>query len=42
MIIRKHSVFPNNHVNPIYIKNVEQIHMVCGTPEAVPSNHDLL
>ena len=35
-----------NHVNPIYINCVEQIHKVGGTPHeepcGVPSNHDLL
>jgi hypothetical protein len=28
MIYRKHSLVPINHVNPIYINDLEQIHMV--------------
>jgi hypothetical protein len=42
MIFRKHPMTLKNHVNPIYIKSVEQIHMVGGTPAAIPTNHDLL
>ena len=30
MIYRKHFMVSINHVNPIYIKGVEQIHMVTG------------
>ncbi|MEX2450447.1 MAG: hypothetical protein WD407_06295, partial [Rhodospirillales bacterium] len=32
MIYRKHSLVPINHVNSIYINNLEQIHMVVGSP----------
>ena len=46
IIIRKRDVLSHDDVNPIYIKSVEQIHMVCGTPlgklVAIPTNHDLL
>jgi hypothetical protein len=31
MIYRKQSLVPINHVNPIYIDNVEPIHMVVGS-----------
>jgi hypothetical protein len=45
MIYRKYHIVPINHVNPIYINNLEQIHMVVGAPfpfAAIPTNHDLL
>jgi hypothetical protein len=51
MIYRKHSLVPINHVNPIYINDLEQIHMVVESPSAnhlawakmaIPTNHDLL
>jgi hypothetical protein len=45
MIYRNRTVLPINHVNPIYIDNLEQIHMVAGSPfplMASPTNHDLL
>jgi hypothetical protein len=45
MIYRKYPLVPINHVNPIYINNLEQIHMVVGSPfplMAIPTNHDLL
>jgi hypothetical protein len=31
MIYRKHPLVPINHVNPIYINKLEQIHMVVGS-----------
>jgi hypothetical protein len=31
MIYRKHHSVPINHVNPIYINNLEPIHMVVGS-----------
>jgi hypothetical protein len=34
MIYRKHPLVPINHVNPIYINDLEQIHMVVGSPSA--------
>jgi hypothetical protein len=34
MIYRKHSLVPINHVNPIYINDLEQSHMVAGSPIA--------
>jgi hypothetical protein len=45
MIYRKHSLVPINPMNPIYINNLEQIHMVVRSPfpfVAIPTNHDLL
>ena len=42
MIFPKHAMVLKNHVNPIYIKGVEQIHMVVGSPKATPTDHDLL
>ena len=46
MNYRKHAMISIIHVNPIYINSVEQIHMVCGSPNAKPmanpTNHDLL
>ena len=32
----------SNHVNPIYIKYLKQIHRVGGSPLAIPSDPDLL
>jgi hypothetical protein len=31
MIYRKHYSVPINHVNPIYVNNLEPIHMVVGS-----------
>ena len=51
MVYRKHHLVPINHVNPIYINNLEQSHMVVGmlianhlawAKMAIPTNHDLL
>jgi hypothetical protein len=49
MIYRKHHSVPINHVNPIYINNLEPIHMVVGSLIAnhlawakIPTNHDRL
>jgi hypothetical protein len=45
MVYRKHHLVPINHVNPIYINNLEQIHRVVGSPfpfVAIPTNHDPL
>jgi hypothetical protein len=42
MIDRKHRLVPINHVNPIDINNLEPIHMVVGSPLAIPTNHDRL
>src|SRR3546814_9644309 len=33
---------PYAHVNPIYLKRVEQIHRVGGSPPAIPPDPDLL
>jgi hypothetical protein len=35
-------VVPSNLVNPLYIKRIEQIHRVDGSPEAIPADPDLL
>jgi hypothetical protein len=42
MIFREHGMVLKNHVNPIYIKGMERIHTICGSPSAIPSNRDLL
>ena len=34
MIYRNQGVFLINHVNPIYINDLEQIHIVVGSPVA--------
>jgi hypothetical protein len=40
MIYRNRTVLPINHVNPIYIDNLEQIHMVIGSPLAINGDPD--
>jgi hypothetical protein len=42
MIYRKRRLVPINHVNSIYINDLEQIHMVAGSLLAIATNHDLL
>ena len=42
MIYRKQYLVPVNHVNPIYINNLEPIHMVVESLFAISTNHDRL
>ncbi len=42
MFSRKHFVVSLKHVNPLYIKSLEQIHRCDGSPKAIPSKPDLL
>ena len=42
MIDRDHLVTAIGRVNPLYIYNIEQIHVVIGSPRAIQINHDLL
>ncbi|MBR45995.1 MAG: hypothetical protein CMM31_05880, partial [Rhodospirillaceae bacterium] len=42
MMSRNHFAVPTHHVNPIDIKELEQIHMICRIGVAIPTYHDLL
>jgi len=42
VIGRNHNVAPANHVNPLYILELEQIHRVGKSPKAIPVDPDLL
>ena len=42
MFSRNHFVVSTKHVNPLSIKQLEQIHLVNGSPLAIPSDQDLL
>ena len=33
---------PGKRVNPLYIKKIEQIHIILRNREAIPQNDDLL
>ena len=42
MFRRKHFVFASKHVNPLYIKQLEQIHRAGWIAYAIPFSPDLL
>lgn len=42
MFDRNHIVVPIKHVNPPYIKQLEQIHRVDESPPVIPFDPDLL
>ena len=42
MFSRNRYVVPTKHVNPLYIKLLEQIHRFGWITQAIPSNPDLL
>ncbi len=39
---RNRKVVPTKYENPLYIKKLERIHRVDGSPLAIPINPDLL
>jgi len=42
VIRRNRAAVSSDHVNPLYIKRIDQIHTVDGSPEAIPFNRDLI
>lgn len=42
MFGRKRHAVQTKHVNPLYVKKLEQIHLVAGSPLATPCDPDLL
>ena len=37
-----HAMGPVNLVNPLALPRIDQIHVVVGSPQAIPPNHDLV
>jgi len=42
VIGRNRVAVPSDHVNPLYIKKIDQNHTVGGSPQAIPSDYDLI
>jgi len=42
VIRRNRGAVSSDHVNPLYIKRIDQIHTVDGSPKAIPFDRDLI